>query len=63
MITLDRWAKRFTPAPHVNTLRAWARDGKIVPKPVKFGRAYYVQETAKHINELIAAPSLVSRIG
>lgn len=53
-ITLDTWAKqRFDPPPHVNTLRAWARDGKIIPAPVKIGRAYFVEAKAMHVEEVI----------
>ena len=54
MISLAKWAaERFTPTPHPNTLRAWARDGKVVPAPVKIGRAYYVRPDARHIDEVL----------
>ena len=32
------------------TLRRWARDGKIVPRPRKIGRDYAVRPDAKYIN-------------
>ena len=31
MISLSKWAERLNPKPHPNTLRAWSRDGKIIP--------------------------------
>lgn len=53
-ISLETWAKsKFQPAPHPNTLRAWARDGKIIPAPVKIGRAYYVESAARHVEEVV----------
>ncbi|WP_442951831.1 excisionase [Oryzomicrobium sp.] len=53
MISLKKWAERLDPQPHPNTLRNWTRDGKIIPPPVKIGRAYYVNEKARHINEVL----------
>lgn len=53
-ISLQQWAGRLSPQPHANTLRNWTRSGKIVPQPVKIGRAYYVEERARHIDEIIA---------
>ena len=32
------------------TLRRWARDGKIVPRPRKVGREYHVQSGARYVN-------------
>lgn len=55
MISLDKWAQRFDPKPHPNTLRNWTRDGKIFPPPIKIGRSYYVKENARHINEVLNA--------
>jgi hypothetical protein len=34
-------------------LGAWARDGKIIPAPVKIGRAYFVEAKAMHVEEVI----------
>ncbi|WP_318646707.1 excisionase [Variovorax sp. VRV01] len=45
-----------------NTLRAWARSGQIVPAPLKIGRTYWVEPTAKHIAEIMADNRLVSRL-
>lgn len=53
MISLQKWAERLDPKPHPNTLRSWARGGKIFPTPIKMGRAYYVEERARHINEVL----------
>lgn len=57
MISLSKWAERLDPKPHPNTLRNWTRDGKIIPAPVKIGRAYYVAEHARHINEVLHGPT------
>lgn len=62
-ITLQEWAARkFSKPPHVNTLRRWADDGTIVPKPVKMGREFYVLPTARHINEPVPGKSLADRV-
>lgn len=62
-ITLTAWAaKQFDPPPAENTLRAWARNGRIIPAPVKVGRSYYVEPTAKHIAEVVADNRLVNRL-
>ncbi|WP_329604088.1 excisionase [Variovorax paradoxus] len=62
-ITLPAWAaQQFDPAPTENTLRAWARSGRIVPAPLKIGRTYWVEPTAKHIAEVMADNRLVSRL-
>ena len=52
LITLDEWAKiRYgSHAPHVNTLRRWAANGNIYPKPRKHGRAYMVARKAVYVN-------------
>lgn len=67
-MTLDEWAAdQFKTPPSQNTLRKWAREGRIAPAPVKHGRSYYVEATA-HYNEpekppeRIAGGSLISRI-
>lgn len=52
-VTLTTWAARhFEQPPVENTLRIWARQGRIVPTPVKIGRTYYVEPTAQHITEV-----------
>lgn len=52
LITLEAWAEnRYGEhAPHINTLRRWVRDAKILPVPKKHGRAYYVSESARYID-------------
>lgn len=49
-ITLQQWAEQTygDAAPCPNTLRAWARTGKIQPRPVKHGRAYFVRPDAAY---------------
>lgn len=50
-LTLTKWAARtFDPPPHKNTLRAWARDCKISPPPKKIGREWFVDESARYVN-------------
>lgn len=46
-LRLDEWLKRecYPPAA-IRTARAWIKQGKIYPPPVKVGRAYYVEEKA-----------------
>lgn len=49
-ITLEAWAApRFNPAPSIRTLRLWAREHRIHPKPQKVGRTYYVDSDARYI--------------
>ncbi|ATI27993.1 MULTISPECIES: excisionase [Ralstonia solanacearum species complex] len=63
-ISLAKWgARNFDPPPHISTLRAWARQGKIYPPPMKVGRAYYVDENAVHVSEIERGPRLVHRLG
>jgi hypothetical protein len=52
-ITLKTWGARQFPeaTPHVNTLRKWAREGKIHPNPRKHGREYYVPEDAEYMSD------------
>lgn len=67
-ITLEEWAKaEFKTPPSPDTLRKWAREGKIFPIPVRHGHRYYVEPGA-HYQEpdkrpaKITGGSLVSRI-
>lgn len=32
------------------TLRRWARDGKIIPRPRKIGKEYAVRHDARYVN-------------
>lgn len=45
LLTLERWAQHVfgDGAPHMNTVRRWARDGMLYPAPIKMGRTYYVR--------------------
>ena len=52
MIALQKWAERFDPKPHPNTLRNWTREGRIYPAPVKIGRGAF--ET-RHLKPWAAA--------
>jgi hypothetical protein len=62
-ITLTAWAARhFEQPPVENTLRIWARQGRIVPTPIKIGRTYYVEPSAQHITEVVQSGSLLSRL-
>lgn len=67
-MTLEEWAAdQFQTPPSQNTLRKWAREGRIAPAPVKHGRSYYVEAEA-HYSEPEKLPahavggSLISRI-
>ncbi|MBJ2211287.1 excisionase [Pseudomonas carnis] len=49
MITLAAWASlNFDPVPSMNTVRKWARDGRLVPAPIKHGRSYYIAPDARY---------------
>lgn len=49
-VNLLAWAKKHygDNAPCMNTLRGWARSGRIQPAPVKTGRSYMVQMNAQY---------------
>lgn len=51
LITLEAWAaiRYGAGAPNRDTLRRWARDGKIYPAPEKNGRSYFVRESARYV--------------
>lgn len=62
-ITLMAWAaKQFDPPPAERTIRLWVREGRIVPAPLKIGRTYYVEPTARHIAEISQSGGLLSRL-
>jgi hypothetical protein len=53
LITLDQWAlSRYGEAnkPHPNTLRRWAREGNIYPRPRRHGKAYMVRPEAVYVD-------------
>ncbi len=51
-VSLERWAEIHygEDAPTPATLRAWARQGKILPPPVKHGRSYRVSPEARYVD-------------
>lgn len=51
LITLEAWAvaNYGDAAPHINTLRRWARDAHIYPLPIKHGRTYFVAPDARYV--------------
>jgi hypothetical protein len=53
LIPLEEWARRKYAAkvPSIFTLRRWAREDKIYPRPEKHGRTYYVKEHAQYVND------------
>lgn len=67
-VTLDEWASdQFRTPPSRDTLRKWAREGRIAPAPVKHGRSYYVEADAHYSEpekpaERVTGGSLLSRI-
>jgi hypothetical protein len=60
-IALDVWAERIQPKPSLYTLRSMARMGKIQPRPVKIGKAYYVEPDARVVDPS-RRPTLVDRL-
>ena len=61
MILLSDWAARnYSPPPSDWTLRKMARDGQIVPPPVKRGKHWYVAENAR--DAAIPAASVADRL-
>lgn len=62
LVLLEQWGKEhFDPPPSLWTLRAMARAGKISPKPVKVGKAYYVERAAQVVDPS-RRPTLVDRL-
>ncbi|CAI1111133.1 excisionase [Serratia quinivorans] len=50
-ITLEEWAQmKFSQPYKLNTLRMWARTGRIYPAPEKVGRDWQVQPNAVYVN-------------
>jgi hypothetical protein len=52
LTTLEAWgrAKYGEHVPNMDTLRRWAREGKIHPAPKKQGRAYFLPEHAEYVD-------------
>lgn len=62
-VKLEEWAaQHFRPVPSLWTLRRMARDGEITPPPVKVGRDWLVEESARLTVEVPQRPGLVSRL-
>jgi hypothetical protein len=49
-IPLTEWAQQVAPAPSARTLRRWVREGRIYPRPKKFGRSYFADPNARYID-------------
>lgn len=50
-ITLEAWAAQlYDPPPSIKTLRRWAREHRIFPRPQLLGRAYYVDSDARYVD-------------
>lgn len=63
IVRLSVWAaQQYNPPPAERTLRLWVREGRIVPAPVKIGRAYYVSPDARHIAEAARGKRLAERL-
>jgi len=62
-ITLEEWARRTYAegGPNINTLRRWAREARILPRPEKHGRQYYVVPEAVYASPY-ARSRLVDRL-
>lgn len=51
LLRLEEWARRRYDKPPVSkTLYRWVRDAKILPRPRKEGRAYFVHEHAQFVD-------------
>lgn len=50
LLTLAEWSKQLLGehGPCLGTLRKWAREGRITPQPVKYGKLYFVEPNAKY---------------
>ena len=61
LILLEDWAARhYSPPPSAWTLRKMAREGHILPAPVKRGKHWYVSENAR--DAAIPAASVADRL-
>jgi predicted site-specific integrase-resolvase len=53
VLKLEQWARAVFGAnapKSIATLRRWARQGNIVPKPDKVGRDWLVKPEARYVN-------------
>lgn len=68
LIPLTAWAAQVygDQAPNIDTLRRWAREARISPKPVKHGRTYFVAPDAAYVQayapERPRRPRLIDRL-
>ena len=64
--TLEAWSSATygDAAPRLPTLRRWARERRILPRPVKHGRAYFVQLDAGYVDprDAFRRPRLVDPV-
>lgn len=60
ILATDWAARTFDPPPSIWTLRRWLREGRVSPRPVKVGKYWYVEESARLVEE--ERPSLVDRL-
>ena len=53
LITLEEWAanRLGQNAPNRDTLRRWAREGKLYPNPQKIGRTYFLPKNAEYVTD------------
>ena len=60
LLQLEVWAQNIygDQRPEINTLRRWARDGKITPAPQKHGRQYFVVPDAVLVKSVCIRPAL-----
>ena len=57
LVSLEEWAKLNVSFPISKaTLTAWAKSGRLFPKPVKMGRRWAVKSDAQYINPEIKIP-------
>lgn len=53
LLTLESWlSQTYAPdsAPSVITVRRWIKEGRILPRPQKQGRAYYFRPEARYVD-------------
>lgn len=59
LLTLTQWAEQRygANAPHLNTLRRWAANGNIQPRPQKHGKPFMVDPSAVYVPSAQGAAS------
>lgn len=62
-VTLAGWAElHFSPPPSLHTLRRMARENRITPQPILVGKTYYVEPTARVVDDEAAPPEAVGSL-